>query len=158
MLVSVSTSGLKQAKWCEYVIRFSLGGLVTAGAALLAKKFGPEFGGLFLAFPAILAASATLVEKHERERKQEKGLHGVYRGRRAAGADAAGAAMGSFGLMAFAVLVWKFLPNHSAWIVVPSATLVWALVSGAVWWAWKRNFISRLKVALLRSSANQSRG
>src|SRR5579864_7966393 len=59
MLVFVSTSGLKRAKWYEYVIRFSLGGLVTAGAALLAKKFGPEFGGLFLAFPAILAASAS---------------------------------------------------------------------------------------------------
>jgi|SRR5579864_943796 hypothetical protein len=158
MLVSVSTSGLKRAKWYEYVIRFSLGGLVTAGAALLAKKFGPEFGGLFLAFPAILAASATLVEKHERERKQEKGIHGRYRGRFAAGADAAGAAMGSFGLMAFAVLVWKFLPNHSAWIVLPSATLLWALVSGPVWWAWKRDCPYRLKLALLRSSANQSRG
>jgi hypothetical protein len=158
MLVSVSTSGLKRAHWHEYVIRFSLGGLVTAGAGLLAKRFGPEFGGLFLAFPAILAASATLVEKHERERKQEKGLHGVRRGRLAAGADAAGAAMGSFGLMAFAVLVWKFLPNHHAWIVLPCATLVWALVCGAVWWAWKRNFPYRLKLALFHSSANQSRG
>ena len=157
MMVSVSTSSLRRAKWYEYVIRFTLGGLVTAGAGLLAKKFGPEFGGLFLAFPAILAASATLVEKHERERKQEKGLHGVHRGRNAAGADSSGAAMGTLGLMTFAVLAWKFLPNHSAWIILPGSTLVWALVSGAVWWTWKRNSMNRLRLALLRASTKQPR-
>jgi len=155
MLVSVSTSGIKRAKWYEYVIRFSLGGLVTVGAGLLGKKFGPEFGGLFLAFPAILAASATLVEKHERERKQEKGLSGLYRGRLAAGADAAGASMGSFGLIAFALLVWKFMPNHTARIVLPGATVVWPLVSGAIWWTWKRSLLHRLQLA--RKSGNRSR-
>ena len=74
MFVSISTSGLKRAKWYEYAIRFGLGGLATALAGLLAKKFGPSFGGIFLAFPAILAGSTTLVEKHERERKEEKGF------------------------------------------------------------------------------------
>lgn len=145
MLVTVSTSGLKRAKWYEFVIRFTLGGMVTAVAGLLAKKFGPSFGGLFLAFPAILAASTTLVEKHEREKKEDKGLHGVYRGRQAAGADAAGAAMGSIGLIAFAIFVWKFLPDHSSWIVISSATLIWAIVSAAIWWIWKRNYPHRMR-------------
>ena len=72
MIVTISTSGLKRSKWWEFLLRFVLGGLVTAGAGLIAKKFGPSFGGLFLAFPAILASSVTLVEKHERERKQAK--------------------------------------------------------------------------------------
>lgn len=155
MLVSISTSNLKRAKWYEYVIRFTLGGLVTATAGFLAKKYGPSFGGLFLAFPAILAASTTLVEKHERERKEEKGLHGVYRGRQAAGADAAGAAMGSIGLMAFAVFVWKLLPDHNAAVVIASATLIWAIVSGAVWWTWKRNHPHRLIKALLRPAKSR---
>src|ERR1700746_2254977 len=127
MIVVLSTSGLARSKWYEYGIRFMLGGLVTSAAGLLAKKFGPSFGGLFLAFPAILPASATLVEKHEREQKEKKGLGGLYRGRHAAGADSAGAAMGSIGLIAFACVVWKFLPNHSAWAVIASATFVWAV-------------------------------
>jgi uncharacterized protein DUF3147 len=141
-IVQVSTSGLKLTKWYEYAIRFGLGGLVTVVAGLIAKKFGACVGGLFLAFPAILAASTTLVEKHEREKKEEKGLQGLYRGRDAAGADAAGAAMGSFGLMTFAFMVWKLLPNHSAWVVIAGATLVWAVVAVGVWWLWKRNHLS----------------
>src|SRR5947208_14946127 len=121
MIVALSTSGLKRTKWYEYVIRFALGGLVTAGAGLIAKRISPSFGGLFLAFPAILAASSTLVEKHERERKREKGLNGRYRGRHAAEADAAGDAVSSSGLIAFAIFVWKLLPDHSLLAVIPAA-------------------------------------
>ncbi|HZQ20617.1 MAG TPA: DUF3147 family protein [Terriglobales bacterium] len=142
-MISINTSGLKQARWWEYVLRFVLGGLVTAAAGIIAKKAGPSFGGLFLAFPAILAASSTLVEKHERERKEEKGLSGKYRGRRAAGADAAGAAMGSIGLIAFAVFVWKLLPNHRACTVITAATVLWAIVCVVVWYVWKCNLLHR---------------
>ncbi|MBV9339733.1 MAG: DUF3147 family protein [Acidobacteria bacterium] len=148
MIVSISTSGLKQSKWYEYLIRFALGGLVTAGAGAIAKKFGAELAGLFLAFPAILVASTSLVEKHEQERKQKKGLNGFYRGRQAAGADAAGAAMGSLGLMAFAALAWKFLPGYRPLLVIPGAGLLWALVAATVWWLWKRNFPRRLRAAV----------
>ena len=141
MIVSINTSGLKRGKWYEYATRFILGGLVTAGAAVLAKKFGDSFGGLFLAFPAILVASTTLVDKHERERKEEKGLSGVHRGRKAAGADAAGASMGSIGLIAFAGFVWKVLPSFGAWIAIGGASLLWAIISVGVWWVWKRKIV-----------------
>lgn len=144
MIVKFSTSALKQAKWSQFLIRFALGGLVTAGAAVVAKKFGPSFGGLFLAFPAILVASTTLVERHEQERKQKKGLGGLNRGRHAAGADSAGAAMGGFGLMTFAWWAWKFLPEHDLWLTIAAATLMWWLVSLLVWWLWKRNILHRL--------------
>ena len=145
MLVSVRKSGLQQVKWHEYLIRFALGGLVTACAGLLTDKFGPSFGGLFLAFPAVLVASTTLVEKHARERLESKGFAGQKRGTQAAGADTAGAAMGSFGLMAFAALVWKLLPNHSAWLVLSAATLAWAAVAATTWWLWKRDFPRKLR-------------
>lgn len=151
MIVALSTSGIKRTKWYEYLIRFGLGGAVTAAAALLAKRFGPGVGGLFLAFPAILAASATLVEKHERERKEAKGFQGLYRGRHAAGADAAGAAIGGLGLMAFAVCAWKLLPNYNSGIAIGSATLLWAAVSISFWWTWKRNFPHRLRASLVAS-------
>jgi Protein of unknown function (DUF3147) len=143
MIVSISTSGLKRTRWWGFLVRFVLGGLVTALAGILAKRFGPSFGGLFLAFPAILASSVTLVEKHERERKQQKGMSGSIRGRQAAGADAAGAAMGSIGLMAFAFCIWQLLPRHSAWLVVGDATLLWSMVCVIIWYLWKRKIVRR---------------
>jgi hypothetical protein len=76
-----------------------LGGSVTVIAGLLAKEFGPVLGGLFLAFPAIFPASATLIEKHETEKKQKAGIMNSMRDRQAAGVDACGAAMGSIGLV-----------------------------------------------------------
>jgi hypothetical protein len=134
MIVAFTTEGLKQVRWHEYLIRFVLGGLVTVVAGVLAELYGFSFGGLFLAFPAILVASATLLAKHERKRKQAKGLHGRKRGRLAAGADSAGAAVGSLGLMAFGAFVWKLLPEHSAWVVLSGAVLIWSLVAGTSWW------------------------
>ena len=62
MIVHVNWSALKQSRWYEYVLRFALGGLATALAGAAAEFFGPEEGGLFLAFPAIFCASATLIE------------------------------------------------------------------------------------------------
>jgi hypothetical protein len=95
VIVRVKWSALKQSRWYEYVLRFVLGGLATAMAGAIAAFFGPEAGGLFLAFPAIFGASATLIEKHERERKQKLGLSGDRRGKEAAALDAAGAGLGS---------------------------------------------------------------
>ena len=126
-------SAIAQSRWQEYALRFAAGGAITAAAGLIAKEFGPGIGGLFLAFPAIFPASATLVEKHERERKEEEGVQGAERGRQAASLDAAGAAMGSLGLLVFALFVWKLLPLLHAWIVLPLATLVWLGVSVMVW-------------------------
>ena len=150
MIVSFTTSGVRQARWHEYLIRFVLGGLVTVVAGILAQLYGFSFGGLFLAFPAILVASSTLLEKHERERKQTKGLHGRKRGRLAAGADAAGAAVGSLGLMAFGGFVWRLLPQHNAWAVLSGAVLIWSLVAGASWWIRWRVIPHLLRAARLR--------
>ena len=104
--IKVTTDGLRESRWYEYVVRFVFGGTVTALAGIIAKRFGPEIGGLFLAFPAIFPATATLIEKHERRKKEEAGQDGTARGRAAAGVDAAGAAMGSVGLAVFAIVVW----------------------------------------------------
>ena len=109
MLIKLDPSSLRQTKWHEFAIRFFFGGGITVAAGVLAKKFGPEVGGLFLAFPAIFPAAATLAQKHEVQKKREKGLNGLQRGIDAAGAEAAGAAVGSIGLLAFALVVWFLL-------------------------------------------------
>ncbi len=133
MKVHVDLSALRRTKWYEYAIRFLFGGIITAITGMIAKKFGPEVGGLFLAFPAIFPATATLLEKHEKQKKQRKGLNGTKRGRLAAGVDAAGAAMGAGGLLIFALIVWKLLPGRSGSIVLEAATLAWAVVAISIW-------------------------
>ena len=133
MRIKIDPKSLRQIKWYECVIRFALGGAITVIAALLAKKFGPAVGGLFLAFPAIFPASATLVEKHEIEKKSQKGLHGEESGRDAAALDAAGAVMGSVGLALFALFVWLMLPDHSAWLTLSGAALLWFASSCFLW-------------------------
>ena len=145
MIVKVHTRGFSEGRWWEYALRFVLGGLVTVATGLIAKKYGAAVGGLFLAFPAIFPASATLIEKHERQRKERRGLHGTYRGREAAGADAFGAAMGSLGLLAFGGVCWQWLPEHPAALVIGAATLSWAVVSLLIWFAWKRNLFHLLR-------------
>ena len=133
MLIKIDFSALADTKWHEYALRFLFGGLVTAITGIVAKEFGPSIGGLFLAFPAIFPASATLIEKHVKERKEERGLAGSVAARKVTSADAAGSAMGSVGLCFFAVVCWKFLPHHSAAIVLASATLAWFAVAVLAW-------------------------
>lgn len=133
MQIKVDTSALRQTKWHQYAIRFFFGGLITAIAGIIAKEYGPVVGGLFLAFPAIFPASATLIEKHEKEKKENEGLQGTERGREAASLDAAGSAMGSIGLLVFALLVWRLMPDHRPWLVLAGATLAWLAVSILVW-------------------------
>lgn len=138
MRVRVDPSVLGQTSGREYAVRFFFGGLITAAAGIIAKRFGAGIGGLFLAFPAIFPASATLIEKHERERKEKLGLHGSVRGRKAAGVDAAGSALGSIGLFVFALVVYRYLPTHRAWFVLCSAMLAWVTVSVLAWQIRKR--------------------
>ncbi len=90
-------------------------------------------GGLFLAFPAILPASATLIEKHEQQRKKRAGLDGKVRARKAAGVDAAGAAIGSIGLFVFAGLIAALITTHSPLLTIAFATIGWLIVSLILW-------------------------
>jgi hypothetical protein len=131
--IVVDLSGVRQTTWRQYMVRFLVGGAITALVGIIGMKFGPGVGGLFLAFPAIFPASATLVEQHELEKKRRAGLIGVRRSREVAGVDAAGAAMGAVGLLAFAVTVYKTLPTHPAWEALNAALVVWVVVSVLVW-------------------------
>jgi len=129
MKVKVDTSGLRESTWRQYLVRFAFGGMVTAMAGIIAKRFGPGIGGLFLAFPAILPASATLLEKHEKEKKERAGQQGAGRGRQVAGVDAIGASMGAIGLALFAIIVWLRLPKSGTGIVLAGATAAWFIAS-----------------------------
>jgi hypothetical protein len=103
--------------------------LFGAGIALVAAVagtvFGPTFGGLFLAFPAVLPATLTLIEKKEGTAK--------------AWADASGGALGAVGLAAFAFVALRLLPAVpglalllalAAWLVVSAGLYFFFRVSG----------------------------
>jgi hypothetical protein len=145
MKASADFSALKKTKWHEYAVRFLLGGSVTVIAGLLAKYYGPVFGGLFLAFPAIFPASATLVDKHERQKKQRAGIPQTTRGRQVAGVDAAGAELGSLGLATFAYIIWKLLPSWNVAMTFIVAVSAWLCVSCSLWWLRKKHSSHSLK-------------
>jgi hypothetical protein len=132
MKVQVDLSRLRMNKWSEYGLRFLFGGTITVVAGILAERFGPEFGGLFLAFPAIFPATATLIEKHERKRK-DRGLPKTTRGREAAALDARGVTMGSIGLVGFALVVSRLLPIWNGALTLFAALVVWTMLSVLIW-------------------------
>jgi len=133
MVIRFDPQSLKQSAWHEYLTRFVLGGAVSVIAGLIAEHYGPAIGGLFLAFPAIFPASATLIEKHQRERKQRAGIEHSIRGRLAAALDARGTALGTMALAAFALVAWQLLPHYNAaWILI-GALLLWLVLSVALW-------------------------
>jgi hypothetical protein len=93
----VRAAKLREPPVRDWVIRFAFGAGVSALAAIVTKVWGPATGGMFLAFPAILLASLTLVAKEE----------GAHRARE----DARGAALGALGLVGFGIVVWSTTPR-----------------------------------------------
>ena len=127
----LNLSAIKDTSWQEYAIRFVFGGGVTVMAGLIAKHYGPVIGGLFLAFPAIFPASATMLEQSEEERAPAGEAR--QKARRAVRSDAAGTAMGCIALMGFAAVVWRVLPSATTWVTLMTATLIWFLIAGICW-------------------------
>jgi hypothetical protein len=103
----------------DHGVRFVFGGAVTLMTGLIATRFGPGIGGLWLAFPAILPASLTLVKKHS--------------GRTQARDECRGAVAGSTGLLAFGAVVWREAPRWPPAATLTVALLAWTGTSVSVW-------------------------
>ncbi|HLJ67762.1 MAG TPA: DUF3147 family protein [Chloroflexota bacterium] len=117
--VAAQPSRVQESSWTDYAVRFLFGGVITAVVGILARAFGPVVAGLFLAFPAILPASLTLIAQHD--------------GKQPAAFDAAGAVIGSVGLAAFGAVVWGLSSRLSGVVVLALAMVAWAVVSGVLW-------------------------
>jgi hypothetical protein len=145
MGIGFDVSSMQHFRWRDYAVRFVFGGIVTVLTGLIARRYGPGVAGLFLAFPAIFPAGATLIEKQQREKKRRAGLDGTSRGRTAVAIDSVGAAMGTLGLIAFAILIWRFLPSHSSPAILTIAGLAWLAISILSWRI--RKAMKKLKAA-----------
>ena len=138
MLIGINVAKLREGTPKEYLTRFLFGGIVTVLATLIARRYGPVLGGLFLAFPGIFAPGLSMTETHAIERKAKAGANGTLFARAEASVEAAGASAGALGLAAFAVVLWKGLPTHSLALILPLAGAAWLLVSVLLWWLRKR--------------------
>jgi Protein of unknown function (DUF3147) len=132
--IRFSPSSLKEGRWYEYLIRFALGGAATVFTGLLSSRYGAAVGGVFLALPAIFCASSTLIAKHEIRRKRQTGLAGERRGQMAAAVDAAGAALGALGMLAFAVAFSMLIIRSSIPAAFIGASLAWLTVAVVAWY------------------------
>lgn len=119
--IALDIGKVRRLSWKAHLVRFTLGGLVTAGAGLIGAAYGPAVGGLFLAFPSISTASLSLIQRQA--------------GKNAAGVDAWGAAIGSLGLLGFAAVVWVLAPLTSGWVTLLTASAVWLPLSFGLWLA-----------------------
>jgi hypothetical protein len=114
-LATVRFGKLRKAKPSELGMRFAFGAAASLIAGLASIVFGPRAGGVFLAFPAILPASLTLIEKKE----------GILE----ATHDVAGAVIGALGLVGFAVVGGGALRRFPIGIALMLALVAWLAAS-----------------------------
>jgi len=91
------------------------GAAISVIAALVSMRFGPKVGGLVLAFPAILPATLTLLEKKE--------------GKTKAWANASGGSLGAVGLATFATVASVLLRVTTPTLALAAALSAWIVVS-----------------------------
>jgi hypothetical protein len=137
----VQITSLRATTPMQYAQRFLFGGLVTVVATLIADKWGPVVGGMFLAFPGIFPAGVSLVEEHKTERESQEGKVGVILARGEASVEATGASAGTWGLAAFGLVIWKESALHSLPVVLACAGSAWVALSWTAWMVRDRRWL-----------------
>lgn len=108
---SFSMREVREVGFRELAIRFAAGALTSVAAGTVTLGFGSRVGGILLAFPAILAASLTLIEEEEDSAEARE--------------DARGAVMGGLALAVFAVIATVTLGHLSPGVALLLATVGW---------------------------------
>jgi len=89
--VQLDLRPLLRPDWAQLAVRFAFGAAIATGAGLVGIRWGPRVGGVFLAFPAILPAALTLLERSKGVAQTET--------------DAVGAGLGAVAMLLFALVV-----------------------------------------------------
>ena len=108
---AIQPKNLKNVRVRDLGYRFVAGALTSIVAGVLTIAFGPRVGGVMLAFPAILAASLTLIEEQEDSAEARE--------------DARGAVMGGVAMLSFAAVAAALFGHLNAALVLAPATLAW---------------------------------
>ena len=119
-----SLDKVKQTTPRELIIRFVAGALPSVAAGLVTLAFGARVGGILLGFPAIMAASLTLIEQEEDATEARE--------------DARGAIVGASALTLFAAVAALTFGHLSGGLVLLASTVVWAAAAllgyVVLWW------------------------
>jgi Protein of unknown function (DUF3147) len=121
---SFDSSQATEARPHDLAIRFVAGGLTSIAAGLVTLAFDARVGGILLAFPAILAASLTLIEQQEDSVDARE--------------DARGAVAGGFALAVFAAVAAVSFGHVAGALALAVAALAWVVTAGllyvVLWW------------------------
>jgi hypothetical protein len=121
--VGISTKGVTDARPRDLVVRFIAGGVTSIVAGVVTLVWGPRTGGVFLAFPAILAASLTLIQEQEDSHEARE--------------DSRGAVLGGAAMIAFAIVAAVLLDSIPGALALVAATAAWTVIAlggYAVFW------------------------
>ena len=119
MRVSLDSRALRSPAWAQLGLRFAFGAGIALAAGLIGMRFGPRTGGVFLAFPAILPAALTLLERSDGVEKTD--------------VDALGAVLGAVALAAFAVAAALLAARLAPALAVVGAAVAWTTVALALY-------------------------
>jgi hypothetical protein len=108
----------------ELLIRFVAGAATSIASGGVTLIFGPRVGGILLGFPAIMAASLTLIAEEQDITDARE--------------DARGAIVGACALTLFAAVATLTFGHLPGGVVLVISTVVWAaaavLVYVVLWW------------------------
>ena len=121
-LVKFEPSALRSVQLRELGLRFAFGAAISVVAGVVSLVWGPRAGGMFLAFPAILPAAATLIERKEDVSQARD--------------DVAGALPGSIALAAFAVVGGVTLSRWTIGSSLTVALVAWCAVAVMLYALW----------------------
>ena len=108
----------------DLAVRFVAGALTSIASGLVTLAFNARVGGILLAFPAILAASLTLIEQQEDSVDARE--------------DARGAVAGGFALAVFAAVAAVSFGHVAGALALAIAAVGWLVTAGLLyalfWW------------------------
>jgi hypothetical protein len=114
---------LRELRARDLIVRFVLGAITSAVAGSLAILFSPIVGGVFLAFPAILAASLTLIAEEEDKGEAREDARGATVG------AVALAGFAAIGVLTFTEIAWPLALGmaFAGWVIASLAlyALLW---------------------------------
>jgi len=112
---SLKLAKLRDVRPRDLGYRFIAGAVTSIVAGVVTLVFGARVGGAFLAFPAILGASLTLIEEQEDAAEARE--------------DARGAVLGGIALTAFAAIGAVTFGHLAGAVALVLATVTWLVVA-----------------------------
>jgi hypothetical protein len=109
---------LKEVDASDLVVRFAFGALISVVASVV-SLWNAKAGGMFLAFPAILPATLTLIEKKQSKQEAEE--------------DVEGATLGAVAMFAFAATATWALTALPAGLSLAAASGAWLTVAALLY-------------------------